>query len=115
MNRESAKMKPIGLIFFRACKYIITCIYIYIYQNDKEIKSSYQVVRVSCKRCVTIFSLYLTNTRYAYNGMVSFFRQAVQTSTPGTVCLKKGTVPLYALCQFVKYKLKIVTHVYMKL
>ena len=31
-----------------ACIYMY--IYIYIYQNGKEIKPSYQVLRVSCKR-----------------------------------------------------------------
>ena len=30
--------------------YIYTCICIHIYQNDKEIKPSYLVLRVSCKR-----------------------------------------------------------------
>ena len=33
------------------CVYIYIYIYIYIYQNDKEIRSSYQVLIVSCK-CV---------------------------------------------------------------
>ena len=30
--------------------YVHIYIYIYIYQNGEEIKSSYQVLRVSCKR-----------------------------------------------------------------
>ena len=41
-------------------------IYIYIYQNDKEIKTSYQVLRVSCKRVLQSSSC------------TFFFRHAVQ-------------------------------------
>ena len=35
--------------------------------------------------------------------------------TPCTACLKKDAIPLYAQNQFVMYRLKIVTEVYMKL
>ena len=38
-----------------------------------------------------------------------------ETRTPYSDCLNKDTIPLYAWRQFVMYKLKIVTHVYMKL
>ena len=37
------------------------------------------------------------------------------TRTICSVCLKKDHIPLYAERQFVMYRLKIVTHVYMKL
>ena len=40
-----------------------------LYQNNEKIRSSYQVLKVSR---VIIFSLYITNWRYAYNGTVSF-------------------------------------------
>ena len=30
--------------------YMYVCIYIYIYRNRKEIKPSYQALRISCKR-----------------------------------------------------------------
>ena len=37
------------------------------------------------------------------------------TRTPCTTCLKKDTIPLYTKCEFVMYRLKNVTHIYMKL
>ena len=37
------------------------------------------------------------------------------TRTTCTACLKKDTIPLYAYRQFIMYRLKIITHVYMKL
>ena len=40
-----------------------------LYQNNEKVRSSYQVLKVSR---VIIFSLYITNWRYAYNGTVSF-------------------------------------------
>ena len=51
-----------------------------LYQNDKEIKPRYQVIRYSefhLNVCF-IFSLFITNWCFAYNGIVSFFRQVVQ-------------------------------------
>ena len=46
---------------------------------------------------------------------VEIFSEAWNQNTLHCLYEKKDTIPLYAQCQFIMYRLKIVTHVYMQL